>query len=320
MIALVTGAAGFIGSSLVDRLLSIGWQVRGIDSLTDYYSRDTKRSNLSSALLQDDFQFFEADLLTQDLEPLLDNTDVVFHLAGQPGVRPSWGSEFVTYVDQNILATQKLLEACRSSRDIKAIVNSSSSSVYGDQASLPVTESNLPCPTSPYGVTKLAAEGLCTLYRSQFQLPTVSLRYFTVYGPRQRPDMAIHRLFKSAIDGSEFQLNGDGTQRRDFTFVSDVVEANLQVAKALVDGREIKHFYNVGFGATVTMNDLISLVSDLTGHVMRVRKIASAHGDPSATFSDSTSLRNATGWSPEVDLGSGLRLQFAAQQVHSEDR
>lgn len=313
MIALVTGAAGFIGSSIVDKLLTLDWRVRGVDSFTSYYDRRYKEANLSRARRSNNFDFFEADLLSCDLSSLLEGVDVVLHLAGQPGVRPSWGPEFRSYLELNVLLTQRLLEACRDLTKLRAFINSSSSSVYGDQTSFPITENHLPQPVSPYGVTKLAAEHLCTLYRSQFGVPTVSLRYFTVYGPRQRPDMAIHRLIDSAINDREFSLNGDGSQRRDFSFVADVVDANLQTMSVLLEGGMLASSYNVGRGGTISMNELIEKVSRATGREIQVSRVSTAHGDPNITYSDSSKLQSDVNWIPTVDLDEGLISQVEFQ-------
>jgi len=244
-----------------------------------------------------------------NLRSLLDGVQVVFHFAGQPGVRPSWGKDFDRYLELNVATTQRLLEASLLSPSIRAFVNSSSSSIYGNQHTGPVSESDLPSPISPYGVTKLAAENLCTLYGSQFGLPVVSLRYFTVFGPRQRPDMAIERLINCAFRGTEFELNGDGSQARDFTFVRDVVEANISIAEALLESRPLRPYYNVGFGSAETMNSIIRRVEDLTGQPLRVVRKPRAYGDPTVTHSDTTLLRQDLGWRARTSLSEGLREQ-----------
>src|SRR3954447_5448772 len=218
MRALVTGAAGFIGSSLVDALLVRGDSVRGIDCFTPYYGRADKEANLAGALQHHEFELVEADLRTCAIEPLLEGVDVVFHQAAQAGVRLSWADGFADYDGHNILATQRLLEAVKAA-GVQRLVYASSSSVYGNAPAYPTNEDDLPRPHSPYGVTKLAAEHLCNLYAANWGVPTVSLRYFTVYGPRQRPDMAMHRLVESALNHTPFPLYGDGSQVRDFTFV-----------------------------------------------------------------------------------------------------
>ena len=239
MRALVTGAAGFVGSTLARRLLADGHDVVGVDSVNDYYDRQLKRANLGR-LASTGFQFVEADLNAVDLRSLLAGTEVVFHDAGQPGVRSSWGSEFDRYVTDNVRATQRLLEAALHADRLRRFVFASSSSVYGDAERYPTEETDRPQPLSPYGVTKLAAEHLCTLYARNHGLPTVSLRFFTVYGPRQRPDMAFTRFCRAVSDGRQIEVYGTGEQVRDFTYVDDVVEANLQVGTADIGrpGRE----------------------------------------------------------------------------------
>src|SRR5215203_4210459 len=224
MKALVTGAAGFIGSHLVSALLDRGTEVVGLDCFTDYYARDIKEANLDVNRRRPRFTFVEARIQDADLATLLDDVSQVFHLAAQAGVRKSWGRDFRIYTDNNVDATQQLLEACLG-RPLHRFVYASSSSLYGDNASIPMREDALPQPVSPYGVTKLAAEQLCHLYKVNHGVPTTALRYFTVYGPRQRPDMAFNRFIRASLDGQPISLYGDGEQTRDFTFVSDAVAA-----------------------------------------------------------------------------------------------
>src|SRR5581483_8871912 len=226
MRCLVTGVAGFVGSHLAERLLADGHVVCGIDAFIDYYPRSIKEKSLEGPRSWQRFTFVEGNLLDIALPPVLDGVDWVFHQAAQAGVRASWGKEFTRYVDCNVLATQRLLEALMHSKSLQRFVYASSSSVYGDTTTFPVKETTLTHPVSPYGVTKLAAEHLCSLYHRNFGIPTVSLRYFTVYGPRQRPDMAFHRFCKAVLDRRSIRVFGDGLQTRDFTYVSDVVEAN----------------------------------------------------------------------------------------------
>ena len=228
MRALITGAAGFIGSHLVEALVADGWDVVGVDCLTPYYDVTQKLGNVEELRTSVDLELIDADLRTSPLEPLLDGVDAVFHQAGQPGVRASW-DDFESYVEHNILATRRLLEAARGT-NVTRFVYASSSSVYGDAVSYPTREETLPMPQSPYGVSKLAAEHLCNVYARNWAVPVVSLRYFTVFGPRQRPDMATHRLIRAALEGGSFPMYGTGDQVRDFTYVGDVVAANLAAA------------------------------------------------------------------------------------------
>src|SRR5579872_1548111 len=223
--SIVTGAAGFIGSHLAERLIALGHDVVGIDSFTPYYDPTIKRANVAGLLNSPRFQLIEANLATADLEPIVAGADYVFHQAAQAGVRASWGSSFSGYTEYNVLATQRLLEALKEHRPRK-VVYASSSSVYGD-AALPMRETARPQPVSPYGVTKLAAEHLCHLYWANYGVPAVSLRYFTVYGPRQRPDMGFNRFLRAALTGQPIHRFGDGEQTRDFTFVEDAVSATM---------------------------------------------------------------------------------------------
>ena len=230
---LVTGCAGFIGSHLCETLLQRGETVIGIDSITSYYSSTLKRRNLTLIQGHPKFIFLEADLVEMDLIPCLEQVDTVFHTAGQPGVRGSWGEQFDVYVRNNISATQRLLEAIRQTGRAIKIIYSSSSSIYGNSEQFPTPENALPRPYSPYGMTKLAGEHLCHLYYSNYQIPYVALRYFTVYGPRQRPDMAFHIFIRSVLREEAITILGDGNQTRDFTYVADIVQGNLLAAENL---------------------------------------------------------------------------------------
>jgi nucleoside-diphosphate-sugar epimerase len=305
MRALVTGAAGFIGSSLSDVLVARGDTVVGVDSLTPYYDRALKCENLEALLASRRFEFVEGDLLELDLRSVLSDVDVVFHQAGQPGVRHSWAEGYIDYEMRNVVATQRLLEAAKGSF-LQRFVYASSSSIYGDAESYPTTEETLPRPRSPYGVTKLAAEHLCGLYASNYSVPTVSLRYFTVYGPRQRPDMAFHRLIEAALEGTPFALFGDGTQVRDFTYVGDVVEANLKAAEAeLARGTVL----NVAGGSQVPLSDVIDSLRQITGRPIEVVKSPVALGDVRRTGGSTDLAARLLGWAPEVGLEEGLRVQ-----------
>jgi nucleoside-diphosphate-sugar epimerase len=311
MRALVTGAAGFIGSHLCEWLLAQGDEVHGVDAMTDYYDPWRKEQNIRPLLDWDRFVFTQADLLDAPLDTFLDGVDVVYHLAGQPGVRPSWGEEFSVYVERNVLATQRLLEAVRQV-PIWKLVYASSSSVYGNAEALPTGEHLRPQPVSPYGVTKLAAEHLCELYRENFGVPTVSLRFFTVYGPRQRPDMAFKRLVEAAVSGRSFLLYGDGEQTRDFTYVDDVVHALRQAALSPWYG-----VANLGGGSRVSMNEVIAIVSSLAMPVDLVR-LPTAKGDVRHTAADTTTARTAFGYQPRTSVAEGLAAMVTAERAMAE--
>ncbi len=269
MKALVTGCAGFIGSHLTERLLKEGFEVIGIDCFTDYYSREIKEKNIENALNHDEFEFIEKDILNMEEYP---EVDYIFHEAAQAGVRASWGKSFEIYTRNNIEATQKLLEFYKNKR-IRKFVFASSSSVYGD-AELPMKENSLLKPVSPYGVTKLAAENLCYLYWKNYNVPIVSLRYFTVYGPRQRPDMAIHKFVKAILNDEEITVFGDGTQTRDFTFIDDAVEANILMAKSEIEGE----VFNVGGGSRISVNELIELLEKIAEKNAKIKYIEKQKG------------------------------------------
>jgi nucleoside-diphosphate-sugar epimerase len=307
MKCLVTGVAGFIGSTLAARLVGSGHDVVGVDALTDYYSPELKRSNLR-AVGTDRFRFVEADLLALDLGPLVAEADIVFHLAGQPGVRRSWGTEFGRYLRENVEATQRLLEAAKEAPHLQRLVFSSSSSIYGDAERYPTREGDLPRPLSPYGVTKLAAEHLCSLYAASFGTPTISLRYFTVYGPRQRPDMAFTRFMTAALEEEEIIVFGDGEQVRDFTYVDDVVEANILAATSPVEPGAV---FNISGGASTSVNSILDAIGRLAGGRLRIDRAPQAAGDVRRTGGSSTLARDVLGWQPRVDLEEGLALQWA---------
>jgi nucleoside-diphosphate-sugar epimerase len=289
-------------------LLSRGDEVVGIDSFTDYYDPGRKEINLLEALQYDRFRLHRDDLLRAPLRDLLDGADVVFHLAGQPGVRPSWGADFATYVSRNVLATQVLLEAARDV-DLTKLVYASSSSVYGNAECYPATEELRPQPISPYGVTKLAAEHLCELYRVGFGVPTVSLRLFTVYGPRQRPDMAFAKLVTSALRGGVFELYGTGEQTRDFTFVGDVVRAMRSAADS-----EFTGVANIGGGSRISMNQVLNLVTELAGRPV-LRRLPAQRGDVRDTAADTRTASRGFGYQPTVRVREGLASMIAAQRA-----
>lgn len=309
MRVVVTGAAGFIGSHLAQAALEAGHDVLGIDCLTDYYDPEIKRANLARLAAHDRFEQVAADLGSADLAPLIDGADVVHHLAGQPGVRLSWSTGFDTYVARNVTATQRLLEAARESR-IGRLVYASSSSVYGNAARYPTRETDLPAPYSPYGVTKLAGEHLCALYAGNWGVPAVLLRYFTVYGPRQRPDMGLHRFITAAVSGQPIPVYGDGEQVRDFTFVEDVVRANLAAAEADLPPGTIM---NVAGGGSITVNQLVALLGDVSGRALEVSRLPDQAGDVRQTGGATDRAHELLGWEPKVTVAQGLRAQFAWQ-------
>ncbi len=305
MRALVTGAAGFIGSHLSAALLDSGASVTGIDSFTDYYSRAIKEVNLGTVKGRPGFNFVEAALQDVDLTALLTGVTHVFHLAGQAGVRKSWGGDFDVYIRDNIQATQRLLEAVART-PIQKYVYSSSSSVYGNHVPLPMREDTYLQPLSPYGVTKLAGEHLGNLYCANHGVPAVSLRYFTVYGPRQRPDMAFQRFLTAARDGTPITMYGDGEQTRDFTFVADIVAANMAAA---VQGRP-GSVYNIGGGSRVTLNHVLDLIRNVTGKTIEVRREPEQKGDMRHTYADTSAARRDLEFSPRVTLENGLDQQY----------
>ena len=306
MTVLVTGVAGFVGSAIARRVIAAGEPVVGIDSFTDYYDPRLKRANLAT-IPSAGLTFVEADLMTADLDALLTGVRVVFHEAGQPGVRKSWGQDFTTYVTANVLATQRLLEAATRAPDLQRLVYASSSSVYGNAVSYPTTERHVPRPHSPYGVTKLAAEHLCTLYADNFGVPTVSLRYFTVYGPGQRPDMAFHRFVRAALADEPIRVFGSGEQVRDFTFVDDVVTANLLAADGDVPAGSV---FNVSGGGSISVNEVLDVLADIAGHPLRVERVETVAGDVGRTGGCADSIGAALGWQPTVDVPTGLRAQW----------
>lgn len=302
---LVTGVAGFIGSQVAERLLEQGHQVKGIDCFTDYYPRRLKEMNLHVCREHAGFSFLEEDIM--DVEParLLEGVEVAIHLAAQAGVRRSWGRNFEIYTHNNLLTTQKLLEAAKD-LGLGRLVYASSSSVYGDTKDLPMRETSACWPVSPYGVSKLAAEHLCTLYTKNFGVDTASLRYFTVYGPRQRPDMAFHRFIRAQLTGGQIRLFGDGEQSRDFTFVSDIVDATL--AAAMVP--EAKGgIFNIGGGARVSVNQVLAMLEEITGGKAQIERLEVAKGDVRDTQADTSRARQILGFNPRFDLRQGLAAE-----------
>jgi UDP-glucose 4-epimerase len=306
MKALVTGAAGFIGSTLAERLLADGADVVGIDSFADYYPRSAKERNLCGPLAHPRFRFVESRIQDADLAALLHDRTHVFHLAAQAGVRKSWGRDFSIYTANNIEATQVLLEAACAMTSLERLVYSSSSSVYGDSVPLPMREDALPQPLSPYGVSKLAAEQLCYLYYANFGIPAVSLRYFTVYGPRQRPDMAFYKFLLATLCGEPIVLYGDGEQTRDFTFVADAVNANLLAAVRGIPGR----VYNIGGGSRVSVNEVLDLIARIAGRRPLVTGHPAQKGDMRHTYAETWLARIDLGFVPTVGLEEGLAAEY----------
>ena len=306
---LVTGACGFIGTNLCHSLLNDGYFVTGVDAFTNNYQTSIKKENQKDLQKFKNFAFIECDLLEVDLAPMVEGVDVIFHLAGQPSVHNSWGDDFRVYSNRNIVLTQRLLRAANEANTAR-FVNSSSSSIYGRVSSTPTKESDEKRPISPYGVTKLAAENLVTLYGSEFGLSTVSLRYFTVFGPRQRPDMAFNKLINAGHNGESFPLHGDGSQIRDFTFVGDVVEANKLAAFAEVDSGSV---FNIGGGSPVTMSETITMLEEIMDLSIQIDFTPLGPGNPMITTADCTSASAVLGWKPKMDIYNGLKAQVAWQ-------
>jgi nucleoside-diphosphate-sugar epimerase len=301
----VTGAAGFIGSHLCDRLLDDGHEVVGIDCFTDYYDRTSKERNLRGALSNRRFTLAEVDIAEGDPERVLRGASLVFHLAGQPGVRFSWEPPFDRYVHDNIIGTQRLLESLRDIR-IERLVFASSESVYGNAEMFPTKESALPRPISSYGTTKLAAENLTFVHMHNFGIPATALRYFTVYGPRQRPDMAFHRFMEALSADREIEIFGDGEQTREFTYVSDAVDGTVKAASADVVGRVI----NLGGGSRVTVNHVIDTLEEISHLEARRKYLPAAPGDPRHTGASINQARDRLAWEPRVSLREGLTRQW----------
>lgn len=317
MRALVTGAAGFIGSRLAAALIESGNEVHGIDRFSDYYDVPRKRGNIAALFPSPAFTFSELDLCALSPDDLPDKLDVVFHLAAQPGVRGSWGNGFSLYVQDNILATQRLLECVATLPKPPRFIYSSSSSVYGAAESYPSSTAALARPQSPYGVSKLAGECLVGAYSLGRNVPAVSLRYFTVYGPGQRPDMAISKIIEAGLTGCPFPMLGDGSQTRDFTYVDDVVRANLLAA--IMPSPRGHEVFNVSGGSEIGLADLIALIEELIEKPIELSRLPTMAGDPPRTCGDTTATRTRLGWEPRIDLRQGVgqqlewRLRIAAR-------
>jgi UDP-glucuronate 4-epimerase len=310
---LVTGSCGFIGSTLSQKLLDIGHQVLGVDIFTDNYLPALKVVNQRRLLENANYTHLEVDLIDSELEPLMQEISGIFHLAGHPSVHGSWGSDFSVYVNRNVIVTEKLLKAALKSR-VPKFVNSSSSSVYGRASTTPTFESNSRNPVSPYGVTKLAAEELCTLYGSELGLNSVSLRYFTVFGPRQRPDMAFNKIVAAGLQSSPFHLHGDGSQVRDFTYVDDVAEANIAAMNAQTDPGDV---FNIGGGSPISMLDAISMLEKIMDLKIDIQSGAMGPGNPMITQADCSSAHKVLAWKPKVGIFEGLQKQVDWQMGRS---
>lgn len=302
---LVTGCAGFIGSHLCERLVQQGSEVLGVDSFTNYYARERKEENLSLLRENAGFTLIEADLATAPLGGLLEGVDTVFHLAAQAGVRGSFGESFRDYVVANVLTTQRLLEQAVQT-PVGAFVYASSSSVYGNAPAYPTPEGSERRPVSPYGMTKVATEELAAVYNRCFEVPVVGLRYFTAYGPRQRPDMAFWRFLHCALSKTPLPLNGDGRQVRDFTYVDDVVDGTLAAARLGRSGA----VYNVGGGNPVALIDAVALIGELVGRPIEVAHLPAPIGDPRRTGCDPALAMAELGFVPRTRLRDGLAAQL----------
>lgn len=303
-VCLVTGVAGFIGSHLAEALIARGYRVIGVDAFTDFYPRAIKEQNLQGLQNSSAFRLLELDLSTANLSSLLLGVDYVFHLAAQAGVRSSWGKQFTAYVDYNVLATQRLLEAALHSH-VQRVIYASSSSVYGNARVQPVHEDSPTQPISPYGVTKLAGEHLCTLYAREHSLSTIALRYFTVYGPRQRPDMGFHKFIHSLLCEQVIQVYGDGQQSRDFTYVDDIVAANLAAMHLGTNGA----VYNIGGGTRVTVREVLRMLESITEKQAHVVYQTRQYGDATHTAADTSAAYADLGFQPAMTLEQGLRMQ-----------
>lgn len=300
---LVTGCAGFIGSHLTERLLAKGCAVIGIDALKNYYDPAVKKQNMAGFIDNKNFEFHQKDINKIKLQGIIKKADYIFHEAAQAGVRASWGKEFNCYVDDNILATHKLLEALKDQKN-KRMVFASSSSVYGDSAEDELKESSELRPISPYGVTKLTAEKMAFVYWKNYQVPVVSLRYFTVFGPRQRPDMGLYKFIKAALQSKEIEIYGDGSQKRDFTYISDIVDANILAIENFFPGE----CFNIGSGSNQTLNDVLGKIEKVAGKLKRVYT-AKAKGDVTNTLADISQARAMLEYDPKINFEQGLKNQ-----------
>ena len=304
---IVTGVGGFIGSHLAETLLNQGDKVIGIDEFNDYYNPTLKRQNISQFQNHPGFQLIENNIQSLNWSELLVDVDVVYHQAAQAGVRPSWGKGFLDYTERNINATQIILEAAIDAPNLKRLVYASTSSIYGDAETFPTPETVCPQPVSPYGITKLAAERLGKLYHQNFGVPCVYLRYFTVYGPRQRPDMAFHKFFKWILQDQPISIYGDGQQTRDFTFIGDAVAANLLAA---IVPSAIGEIFNIGGGSRVVLAEVINIMEGIVGRPIKKNFVEKARGDARHTSADVSKAETILGYQPQVSLTEGLRQEW----------
>jgi nucleoside-diphosphate-sugar epimerase len=306
-IHIVTGVAGFIGSHLAEALLNQGDEVIGVDQFNDYYDPALKRKNIFPFENHPAFRLVEGDIQTLDWPALLEGVAVIYHQAAQAGVRASWGDGFRSYTERNINATQVILEAAKDAKHLKRLVFASTSSVYGNAETLPTYESICPQPVSPYGITKLAAERLCWLYHHNFGVPVTALRYFTVYGPRQRPDMAFHKFFKAVLEDQAIPIYGDGQQTRDFTFVADAIAANLAAGSV---PEAVGEVFNIGGGSRVVLTQVLDTMEQVVGQPIKRNHIGAAMGDARHTAADVSKAQKLLGYQPQVSLAEGLAREW----------
>jgi UDP-glucose 4-epimerase len=304
---IVTGVAGFIGSHLAEALLKQGHEVIGIDEFNDYYDPILKRKNIANFQDSPNFTLVEENIQSLDWQKLLLDVELIYHQAAQAGVRASWGQGFRAYTERNINATQVLLEAAKDAQKLQRFVFASTSSIYGDAETLPTNEEIKPLPVSPYGITKLAAERLGFLYHKNFGVPFVALRYFTVYGPRQRPDMAFHKFFKAVLADEAIPVYGDGQQTRDFTFVSDAIAANL--AAAIVP-EAVGQIFNIGGGSRLVLAEVLDTMAEIVGKPIKRNHIEKAMGDARHTAADVSKARKILNYQPQVSLRDGLTQEW----------
>ena len=302
----ITGVAGFIGSHIAEKLLHDNFKVIGIDSFTTYYSKKIKKNNLKKCLKNKNFSFINKDLIETNLLPLFKKSQHLFHLAAQPGVRSSWGTQFETYVKENILVTQQILEYAKIAKSFKTIVMASSSSVYGEQKGKMNEENTFTKPISPYGVTKLAAENLCCIYAENYNLPITSLRYFTVYGPRQRPEMAFMQFIKAILTDREIAVYGDGSQTRDFTYIDDIIDASI----SCIESNLSQEILNIGGGFVVSINDILKLLMNISQTELKISYTPKQKGDVIHTEADISKAVRLIDYKPKTKIKDGLIQEF----------